>query len=148
MTVDETSTGAAGTTGQGFGRLLVAIYGIFAIASTARALYQIATKLGEAPVAYTLSAFAAIVYVVATIALARGFGVWRLVAWWAVGIELMGVLLVGTLSIVDSAAFPDSTVWSNFGQGYGYVPLVLPMVGLGWLWHTRPRSNEQLHPEA
>ena len=115
---------------NGPGRVLVAIYGVFALAATARAGVQIATKFGDAPLAYTLSALAAIVYVVATVALARGA---RRVALAAVGFELLGVLTVGTLSIVDSAAFPDATVWSDYGQGYGYVPLVLPVVGLWWL---------------
>lgn len=139
----ETGTPAAGEavgqgSGQGFGRLLVAIYGTFAVASTARAMYQIATKFSEAPAAYLLSAFAAAVYLVATVALARGTARWRTIAWWAVGIELVGVLVVGTLSLVDGAAFPDATVWSGYGQGYAYVPLVLPVVGLLWLRHTRP----------
>ena len=34
-------------------------------------------------------------------------------------------------------AFPDATVWSQYGLGYGFVPLVLPVVGLWWLRRTR-----------
>lgn len=123
-------------TGQGFGRLLVAVYGVFALAATARAGYQLLAKGDEAPVAYALSALAGVVYVVATVALARGGRTARRVAWAAVSVELVGVLAVGTLSLVDAAAFPDETVWSGFGSGYGYVPLVLPFVGLYWLWRT------------
>ena len=52
--------------------------------------------------------------------------------------ELVGVLTVGTLSIVDPAAFPRATVWSTYGIGYAFVPLVLPVLGLLWLRHTRP----------
>ena len=52
-------------------------------------------------------------------------------------VELVGVLVVGTLSVLDAGDFPDETVWSGFGQGYGYVPLVLPFLGLAWLWRTR-----------
>ncbi|GII98061.1 hypothetical protein CLV28_1513 [Sediminihabitans luteus] len=129
---------AQGASGRGFGRLLVAVYGVFAISAGARAGYELVTKFSDAPLAYSLSAFAALVYVVATVALARGRGVWRTVAWVAVAVELAGVLSVGTLSVADAAAFPDSTVWSAFGAGYGYVPLVLPFVGLWWLWRTRP----------
>ncbi|WP_435736228.1 hypothetical protein V5D56_15715 [Cellulosimicrobium sp. PMB13] len=124
-------------TGSGFGRFLVVVYGIFAVAATARAGVQLLRDWHEAPLAYGLSAFAALVYVVATVALARGGPVARRVAWCAVGVELVGVLAVGTLSLVDAAAFPRATVWSGFGQGYGYVPLVLPFVGLWWLWRTR-----------
>ncbi len=120
-------------TGQGAGRLLVAVYGVFAISATARAGVQLATQFDEAPVAYLLSAVAAAVYVVATLALARDN---RRLAWAAIGLELVGVLAVGAASVFDVAAFPDETVWSGFGRGYGYVPLVLPFVGLAWLVRT------------
>ena len=120
-------------TGSGAGRLLVAVYGVLALAATARGLYQVTTKLDEAPVAYLLSLAAGVVYVVATFALATDR---RRVAWATVAFELVGVLVVGLLSIVDVGDFPDETVWSRFGAGYGYVPLVLPFVGLWWLRRT------------
>ncbi|MDN5933951.1 MAG: hypothetical protein L0I24_23245 [Pseudonocardia sp.] len=122
-------------TSSGFGRVLIAVYGIFALSATARAGVQIVTRFGEAPVPYLLSALAGVVYILATVGLALGF---RRLAWAAVGFELAGVLVVGTLSLVDGA-FPDDTVWSAFGRGYGFVPLVLPIVGLWWLRRTRPR---------
>ncbi len=115
---------------RGPGRPLTAVYGVFALAASARAGLQLATKYADAPVAYLLSAFAALVYVVATVALLRDL---RRVALAAVLVELTGVLVVGTLSYADRAAFPDQTVWSGYGSGYGYVPLVLPVLGLLWL---------------
>ena len=116
--------------------MLVAVYGLFALAATGRSAVQIATKFHEAPLAYLLSAFAAIVYIVATVSLARGTAVSRRVATVAISIELVGVIAVGTASEVSSA-FPQATVWTGFGSGYGFVPLVLPFVGLWWLRHTR-----------
>ncbi len=116
--------------------MLIVVYGVFGVSATARASAQIIRDFDEAPVAFSLSAFAAVVYLVATVALARDA---RRVATAAVLIELVGVLVVGTLSLAAPDAFPRETVWSGFGRGYGYVPLVLPMVGLWWLRHTRPR---------
>ena len=123
-------------TQHGFGRALVAIYAVFAVAATARSVYQLLTKADEAPVAYALSAVAGIVYGITTWALATGN---RRVATAAIGFELVGVLGVGLLSVADSELFPDQTVWSGFGAGYGYIPLVLPFVGLWWLRRTRGR---------
>ncbi|MFI7448421.1 hypothetical protein ACIBQX_13065 [Nonomuraea sp. NPDC049714] len=120
--------------GKGPGRALVAVYGLFALAAGARATVQILTRFGEAPLAYALSAFAALVYVLLTVALARGA---RRVALVALGIELAGVLVIGTVSLLDPAAFPDDTVWSGYGSGYLYIPLVLPLVGLYWLLRRR-----------
>ena len=116
--------------GAGAGRVLVYVYGLFAVAAGARSGVQIATKLGEAPVAYLLSALAAVIYLVAAVALARSA---RLVALVACSVELLGVLTVGTLSLLVPSAFPDQTVWSTYGSGYGFVPLVLPVLGLLWL---------------
>jgi hypothetical protein len=124
-------------TSSGFGRVLVGIYGLFALAATARSGFQIATKLGEAPLAYLLSALAGVIYVVATVALARAGASSRRVATVAITTELVGVLVVGTASLAAPSAFPQASVWSGFGIGYGYVPLVLPFVGLWWLNRTR-----------
>lgn len=124
-------------TGYGFGRFLVAVYGIFALAATSRSVAQLATKFGEAPLAYLLSAFAAVVYIVATISLARGGATSRRLATMAISIELVGVLLVGAASVLAPSVFQHPTVWTGFGSGYGFVPLLLPFVGLWWLRHTR-----------
>ena len=121
---------------RGFGRVLIAVYGIFALAATARSVVQLTTRFDEAPVAYLLSAFAAVVYIVATIALARGDRTSRRVATIAISIELAGVLLVGLMSLAFPAEFPRASVWSTFGSGYLFIPLVLPIVGIWWLRRT------------
>jgi hypothetical protein len=126
-------------TSTGPGRLLIAVYAVFALAATGRSSVQLLEKAGQAPLPYALSALAAVVYVAATVGLAEVGPRPRLVAWVAVLVETAGVLVVGTLSLVESAWFPDDTVWSRFGSGYGWLPLVLPFLGLGWLLRTRPR---------
>jgi len=130
-------------TRSGPGRLLVGVYALFAVAATARAGFQIAARFDEARLAYLLSAVAAVVYIVATVALARGSRTSRRVAALSCSVELAGVLAVGIASVADATAFPDATVWSRFGAGYGYVPLVLPVLGLAWLRHTWPRPPPQ-----
>lgn len=121
---------------RGPGRLLVLVYGLFALAAGARALVQIATKFSDAPVAYVLSAVAAAVYLLATIGLVRA----PRLALVSCSVELAGVLVVGTISLLVPEEFPDATVWSGYGEGYGFVPLVLPVLGLLWLRrvHRRP----------
>jgi hypothetical protein len=130
------------STRSGPGRLLVAIYGLFALSASARAGVQIATKFHHAPVAYVLSAFAGAVYILATATLSVGSPRARRIALVSCSIELAGVLAVGTWSMVDPASFPDATVWSGYGYGYGYVPLVLPVFGLLWLryWSVKTRA--------
>ena len=129
------------STRTGPGRLLIAVYALFALAASARAGVQIATKFHHAPVAYLLSAFAAVVYIVATVTLAVGTQAARRIAVISCSVELAGVLAVGTWSVADPATFPDATVWSGYGSGYGFVPLILPVLGLLWLrrWRREPR---------
>jgi hypothetical protein len=121
----------------GIGRLLIAVYAIFAVSSLARAAYQLATKFQDAPVAYSLSAVAAIIYIVATIALAKR--ALNKLAIFAIAFELIGVITVGILSYTHPELFAHPSVWSKFGQGYGYVPFVLPILGL--LWLRKQRKN-------
>jgi hypothetical protein len=124
----------------GAGRVLVVVYGILALAATGRSVFQILTKFDEAPVAYALSAVAAVVYIVATVALIVPGRRSYLVAWIAIGFELAGVLVIGTLSVLDPQLFPDDTVWSLFGRGYLFIPLVLPILGMAWLVKRRPAA--------
>jgi hypothetical protein len=136
------------STKTGPGRLLVAVYGLFALSASARAGVQIATKFSHAPVAYLLSAFAGVVYILATVTLANGSPTARRIAVVSCSVELAGVLAVGTWSLVDRATFPDATVWSGYGSGYGFVPLVLPVFGLLWLrrWSRRARTKRTIAP--
>jgi len=118
---------------RGVGLVLVAVYGVLALAATGRSTVQILTGFDEAPLAYSLSAVAAVVYILATIALVGRGEVWYRIAWITILFELVFVLTVGTLSVVDAELFPRDTVWSYYGLGYLLVPLVLPVLGLVWL---------------
>lgn len=123
----------------GLGRVLVFFYGLLALAATGRSVTQILTKFDEAPVAYALSALAAVVYIVATVALVAPARTpeaarrWYRIAFATIAFELVGVLVVGTLSLVDAQLFPHDSVWSVYGYGYVFIPLVLPVLGLWWL---------------
>lgn len=121
----------------GVGRLLIVVYAVFAVAATARALFQIVTKFEQAPLAYSLSLISALVYILATISLAKIGKTWAKVALVSVVFELVGVISVGALSIFAPALFAHPSVWSGFGSGYGYIPLVLPILGLIWLNRKR-----------
>lgn len=125
----------------GLGRVLIAVYAILALAATGRSVFQLLTKFPEAPVAYSLSALAAVVYIIATVALILPGSIWYRTAWLAIGFELVGVLTVGALSSLEPALFPRDAVWSHFGSGYLFVPLVLPIAGIWWLWTRRPAQT-------
>ncbi len=118
---------------SGPGRVLVGLYGLFALSAGARAGVQIATDFSTAPLAYLLSAASAAIYLAATVALIRGGQGGRRFAIACCTVELVGVLVVGSVTVIDSSAFPKATVWSDYGRGYGFVPLALPVLGLLWL---------------
>ena len=128
----------------GPGRILVAVYAVLAIAATGRSAFQIIDRFDEAPIAFTLSAVAAVVYILATLALALR---WTAIAWATIAFELVGVLVIGTLSVVAPAVLGlesidpfgrEATVWSVYGAGYLCVPLALPIIGLLYLRRARP----------
>jgi hypothetical protein len=136
--------GGEGAEGAGAGRrsgahqVLLAFYALFVLAAGARAAVQLATDAGRAPVAYALSAVAAATYAAGWVAIRRASvgrtGFASVMLW----VELAGVVAVGTLSLVERDWFPDASVWSDYGIGYGFVPAVLPIAGLLWLRGQRP----------
>ena len=128
----------------GIGRVLVIVYAIMALAATGRSFVQIVQRFDEAPLAYTLSAISALVYILATLALVfSGSRGWYRVAWVTILFELVGVLVIGTLSLVMPEFFAHPTVWSWFGLGYLFIPLVLPFFGLWWLITHRPAAPSE-----
>ena len=134
----------------GIGRVLIVVYAILAIGATSRAVFQMATVYSTAPVAITLSALSGVVYILATIALFRPGRTWYLVAWITISFELLGVIVIGTLSILVPSIFVqgsgvDGTVWSYYGYGYLFIPLVLPVLGMLWL---RSRRTQMASPVA
>jgi hypothetical protein len=126
----------------GVGRVLIAVYAILALAATARSTFQLVTKFDVAPIAYILSALAGIIYIVATVALVKRGATWYRVAWVTISIELIGVLVIGTVSVIRPDLLPVDTVWSYFGRGYLFIPLVLPVLGLVWLSKNRPNRED------
>ena len=124
----------------GVGRLLILVYAVFAISSTARASFQVITKFEEAPVSYSLSLLSAVVYLLATVSLAKSGPTWKTIALASVIFELIGVLTIGAISLLVPELFVEASIWSGFGSGYGYLPLVLPILGLLWIRKTNQDS--------
>jgi cytochrome bd-type quinol oxidase subunit 2 len=124
----------------GVGRLLILVYAVFAISSTARASFQVITKFEEAPVSYSLSLLSAVVYLLATVSLAKSGPTWKTIALASVIFELIGVLTVGVISLLVPELFVEASIWSGFGSGYGYLPLALPVLGLLWIRKTSQGS--------
>jgi hypothetical protein len=133
----DTLAPAPKTRARGIGRVLIIVYGILALAATGRSVYEIIAKFDQAPLAYSLSALAAVVYIVATVALIAPGRTWYRIAWVTITFELVGVLTVGTLSLFLPELFEKASVWSWYGMGYLFVPLVLPVLGMLWLRRSR-----------
>ncbi len=141
---EEDQTGAAKSEEEGLsgfiataGVILAISYPVLAISTGFRAVYQLFFKEGVSNyLAPALSAVAALLYLIATV----GFAVRKKWAWRvsvaALGLEMVLVLLVGTLSVI----IPDTigrTVWRYYGIDYAFFPLIQPLLGLLWLFHPK-----------
>lgn len=111
-------------------------YTVLAVAALSRSAYQAATGVatGRAVVAVALSAVAGVVYLIAAIALRRATPRSIRLGRCCLYVELIGVVVVSVVELA-SGGFGRSAVWSGFGVGYGYLPVLLPIVGL---WLNRP----------
>lgn len=121
----------------GPGMLLVWLYGVMVVGAVSRSVVQIATEFDKAPLAYSLSAVAGLVYGFITYSLVRGGERARRAALVCCAAELAGVLIVGTWTLADPSAFPDATVWSDYGMGYLFIPVLLPITAMFWLRRSR-----------
>ncbi|MDI3407147.1 hypothetical protein [Streptomyces cavernicola] len=126
---------------KGPGLLLVWLYGVMVVGALSRSVYQMSTEFDRAPLAYSLSLLAALVYAFITYTLVRGGETARRAALACCAAELVGVLVVGAWTLVDTSAFPDATVWSDFGMGYLFIPVLLPVTALFWLRRSRTEAK-------
>jgi hypothetical protein len=122
---------------SGPGMVVVWLYGVMSVGAVSRSIYQIATEFDRAPLPYALSAVAAVVYAFITYTLVRGGETARKAALVCCAAELAGVLIVGTWTLIEPSAFPDATVWSQYGYGYVFIPILLPLTGIWWLRANR-----------
>lgn len=118
---------------RAIGQILAVSYPLLALSTGARGVYQLCCKPGVSDyLAPTLTTVAALCYLLATF----GFVIRKPAAWrMAVGLlsfETAGVLLVGTLTVLEPTAI-GHTAWSYFGKDYGFLPLLQPILGLVWL---------------
>ncbi|MCX7783130.1 MAG: hypothetical protein N2318_05740 [Meiothermus sp.] len=125
---------------RAIGQILAVSYPLLALSAGVRAVYQLFFKPGVTdyfPPA--LSAVAAAIYLVATVAFVNR----KPWTWWvsvgALSFEMVGVLGVGTLSLVMPEVI-GRTVWHDFGSDYGFLPLVQPLLGLVWLFWPENRK--------
>lgn len=126
----------------GPGMLLVWLYGVMVVGAVSRSVVQISTQFGRAPLAYSLSALAGVVYGFITYSLVRGGETARRAALVCCAAELVGVLTVGTWTMIEPSAFPDATVWSDFGMGYVFIPVLLPLSAMYWLRTAPSRQGD------
>ncbi|PWI42358.1 hypothetical protein CK485_25030 [Streptomyces sp. ICBB 8177] len=128
--------------GEGPGRLIVSLYGLFTVAAGSRSVFQLIAQFHRAPLSYVLSAVAAVVYAFILVTLVRGGESARRIGIVCCAAELAGVLIVGTLTIVTPSLFHDQTVWSYYGVDYLLIPLALPITGILWLRRAAPERAE------
>ncbi|WP_328745702.1 hypothetical protein OHT57_09835 [Streptomyces sp. NBC_00285] len=141
MTSGEAEVSRRRSLASGPGTLLVWLYGVMVVGAVSRSAYQISTEFDRAPLAYALSAVAGVVYGFITYTLVRGGETARKVALVCCGAELLGVLTVGTWTLIEPSAFPDATVWSDFGMGYVFIPVLLPLSAIYWLRKGAPARD-------
>jgi len=137
-----TAPGTAPGTRSGPHQVLLLVYALFTLAAGARSGVQLAVDPGRAPVAYALSVVAALTYALGWVAIRRASVGRTGFARWMLWVELGGVVVVGVLSLVRRDWFAEPSVWSDFGIGYGFVPLVLPVTGLLWLRRQAPGRSQ------
>lgn len=120
------------------GYILGITYPLLALSTGVRGAYQLLFRDDLPWLAPALTTFSALLYLVAAVGFfKRTRRAWR-VSVTALSIEAIGVLTVGTLSIV----LPDligHTAWSYFGRDYGFFPLIQPLLGLAWLLYRPTR---------
>lgn len=132
----------------GLGRLVMAAFWLFGAWVTTNAVID-ALHWDSGPIGPVVVALVAgIVYLVAALALTHNGRRMRRLGWAAVAVEALGPVLVGLLGMGVPALSDPRSPWGAFGADYWYIPLVLPVIGLVWLWWSNPRRIVELSEQV
>jgi hypothetical protein len=127
-------------TARGASDVLGFFYALWSFSALGRSSYEYLFKRPTTYIPAHLSTFVGLLYILIIVGLRR-----RSPRWWRLTlalliVELAGVLIVGTIDVVWRP-FPYATVWSNYGVGYFFMPLLLPFAGLWWMLRKATRID-------
>lgn len=129
---------------HGWGRLVMAAFWVAGAGITVVALWQLFRDVG-APVGPRLvTLFAGLVYLGAALGLTHNGRRMRRVAWGCVSVAFAGPIIVGLLQLGVAAEPVPWSPWHGFGIQSWFVSLLLPVVGMAWLWWSNPSRIVQL----
>lgn len=128
------------TPSLGLGRLVMALFWVFGVIVTLISVKNLAGD-SEAPLGPRFVALlASAVYVIAAVGLTHNGRRMRVIAWASLVISLVGPLIVGVGALGLPSEYSLSfSPWAQFGTTYWGLPLVIPLVGMVWMWWSDPR---------
>ncbi|MDT3767568.1 hypothetical protein QS713_05760 [Gleimia hominis] len=124
---------------HGLGRIVIVIFWLMAAWSLYDA-FLFLMRNPSVPLGPRLVGIAvAVGYVAAAAALTHNGKRMRILGWSAVGFELVGVLMTSLMELGIPQAQRQLGMWTSFGANYYFAPLIVPAIGLLWLWWSNPR---------
>lgn len=123
----------------GLGRIVMALFWFFGVITTIPAVVSLIRDQQDPLGPRLVAVLAGIVYLLAAIGITHNGHRMRLLAWGSMAAALVGPLVVGLLGLGMARSSPVVSAWADFGAFYWYFPLLLPLIGLVWLWRSDPR---------
>ena len=125
---------------RGASDVLSFFYALWAFSALGRSSWEYLFKQNVATyIPAHLSTFVGVLYIFIIVGLRRRSPRWWWITMALLVVELAGVLIVGTIDVVWQP-FPYATVWSKYGIGYFFMPLILPFVGLAYMLKKQTRT--------
>lgn len=128
----------------GLGRVVMALFWVFGVWTTVTGVLDL-VHVGEGPLGSAIvSVLAGVVYLVAAVGITHNGRRMRIIGWAAMVVSAVGPILVGLLGLGLPELSATRSPWGAFGGHYFFIPLVLPVIGLVWLWWSNPRRIVEL----
>ncbi len=123
----------------GLGRIIIALFWLFGAWIFVTAIVDLFHGQGKPWGPQIVALLAGVDYLVAAVALTHNGRRMRQVGWVTIGLSIAVPIVLWVASLGLEELNSARSAWTGMGVDFYYLPLLVSLIGVVWMWRSNPR---------
>ena len=123
----------------GLGRIIIALFWVLGVWIFATAIIDLCHGQGKPWGPQLVALLAGVDYLVAATALTHNGRRMRMVGWVSIALSIAVPIGLWVASLGLDELNSARSAWTGMGVDFYYIPLVVSLIGIVWMWRSNPR---------